>query len=336
MIYFLMFFLAFWAGFSVRRASLCLVRATLEIIKRKPPKALFFILQATAVALSITIPARIFFPDEILVTPSYGISWYLFIGAALYGVGASLNGSCALGTLNQLISGKIVFLGTIIGMMIGFFGFLQIQNAVTLQKLDTTSMSGNHVYYLVPLMFLVWGISFFRIKKFLMENEGRKLIKLKQYIKSSVARDFIGTSIFGFCSGTLFLLLGSSWDYTQFIQFIEFNIFNKSMFDSKIIPLLITTLALIMGVSLASIISKDIKFKNDNVGAYVRKIFAGILMGFSVGLIPGGNDTLILYGLPGLAFHAPIALFIMMSVIAMLSYTTDKISHLSASLSNKR
>ena len=127
MIYALIFFLAFWAGFSVRRASLCLVRATIEIIKRKPPKTIFFILQATVVALSITIPALVFFPNQISVASSYAISWYLFFGACLYGVGASLNGSCALGTLNQFMNGKVEFLFTIIGMAIGFFVFLNLE-----------------------------------------------------------------------------------------------------------------------------------------------------------------------------------------------------------------
>jgi len=195
MLYVVMFFLAFWAGFSVRRASLCLVRATIEIMHRKPAKTMFFVLQAMVVALSITIPALIFFPDSVSVTPSYHISWYLFAGACLYGFGASLNGSCALGTLNQLMNGKVEFVATIVGISIGFFLFMEVQHLVDLKQSTAISVDGHHIYYLVPLMFVVWGISFFQIRKFLIENEESKLIKLKQYIKSSVARDFIGITI---------------------------------------------------------------------------------------------------------------------------------------------
>ena len=125
MIYLVMFFLAFWAGFSVRRASLCLVRGTIELLQRKPAKTLFFVLQAMVVALSVTIPALVVFPNHISVAASYNISWYLLAGSCLYGLGASLNGSCALGTLNHLMNGKIEFLFTIIGMSIGFFIFLK-------------------------------------------------------------------------------------------------------------------------------------------------------------------------------------------------------------------
>ena len=324
MIYFLMFFLAFWAGFSVRRANLCMVRATLELISRKPPKTIFFVLQAMVVALSITIPALVFFPDKISIIPSYNISWYLFAGACLYGFGASINGSCALGTLNQLMNGKAEFIATVIGMVIGFFVFLHVKDLFGFHRLNVVNTNDNHIFILIPLMFLVWGISLFQIKKFLNENEDSKLQKLKKYMTSPIARDFVGITIFGFCSGTLFLILGSPWDYTQFIQFVETNIFETSMIDAAIIPISITTIALITGICGASILSKDFKFDRGNPIEYLIKACAGILMGFSVGLIPGGNDTLILYGVPGLAFHAPVALLIMMCAIAAISYIGDK------------
>ena len=326
MIYFLMFFLAFWAGFSVRRASLCLVRATIEIMQRKPAKTLFFVLQAMVVALSITIPALLFFPNQVSVASSYNISWYLLVGPVLYGFGASLNGSCALGTLNQLMNGKVEFLFTIIGLSIGFFIFLKTQDGIMLQKLDTSHIQNNQIFYLVPLMLIVWSISFVQIRKFLLTSEESKARKMKQYLKSSVARDFIGISIFGLCSGTLFLLLGSSWDYTQFIQFVEINIFQQNLAVHKnIFPLMVTTSALVMGIGLASILSKDFKFRWGNVNEYFLKTFAGGLMGFGVGLIPGGNDTLILYGIPGLALHAPVALMIMMASIAILHLIGNKL-----------
>ncbi len=37
-------------------------------------------------------------------------------------------------------------------------------------------------------------------------------------------------------------------------------------------------------------------------------------MGFAASLIPGGNDALLLSGLPSLAFHAPFAAIAMLAV----------------------
>ena len=49
-------------------------------------------------------------------------------------------------------------------------------------------------------------------------------------------------------------------------------------------------------------------------------------MGAAVGLIPGGNDTIILHGIPGLAFHAPIALMVMMMVIAVVLFIMKRMA----------
>ncbi len=324
MIYFLMFSLAFWAGFSVRRASLCLVRATHEIVHRKPAKTMFFIMHAMVVALSITIPAMVVFPDFILLAPSYGLSTFLIMGACLYGVGSSINGSCALGTLNQLMSGKIEFLASIIGIAIGFFGFLTIQDWISLDKLQSAKMINGKIIFFVPLILLVWSITIFQTYKFFKTHQGNKLRKLKQYITSSVARDYVGISIFGFCSGALYLILGGSWDYTSLIQSVETSIYTSRVFN---LPILVTTIALIFGMGAASILSKDFQYQKPEFLSFVSKLIAGSMMGVAVGLIPGGNDTLILHGIPGLAIHAPIALVVMMASIAAIMWISKTFSN---------
>lgn len=316
-VYILIFFLAFWAGFSVRRASLCLVRATYEIIERKPLKTSLFVLEAMVVALSITIPAILLFPDKIILASTYNISWHLFLGAMVYGAGASINGSCALGTLNQLMNGKMSFIASIIGMALGFGIFLNVQHMADLQRFDTSILAQYRMFFLLPVMILVWAIVFFKVRKFWNTSEESKAKKLKQYISSSVARDFIGVAIFGFCSGVLFLILGGSWDYTYFIQSLERSIYLNGALDLSILPILVTTMALVSGISIASYLSNDFKLKIGNPVDFVVKIVAGALMGFSVGIIPGGNDSLILYSIPGIALHAPIALMFMMMSIAI-------------------
>ena len=320
MLFILIFFLAFWAGFATRRASLCLVRATIEIIDRKPAKTMFFVMQAMVVALSITIPAMLLFPELISLAPSYSISVYLFLGAFLYGVGAFLNGACALGTLNQLMNGKVEYAASIVGVAVGFFCFLIIQDFIILENTHHLMMVNYKFLFLLPLMLFVWGVTIIQTRKFLKENEDTKLKKIKKYITSSVARNYIGVSIFGFCSGTLYLILGNSWDYTNFIRTTEIILFEKGGTVVNIVPILITTSALIVGMGVASLLSKDFQLTRINFKGFITKLVAGSLMGFSAGLIPGGNDTLILHGIPGLAIHAPIALVTIMAAITVVTY----------------
>jgi len=320
MIYVAIFFLAFWAGFSVRRGSICLVRATHEIIERKPPKTMLFVMEAMTVALSITIPAMIFFPDQISLAPSYEITFYLFTGAVLYGVGAAVNSACALGTLNQLMNGRMEYIATILGLAAGFMIFLNFDLIYTIQKLKSTGNADLNILFFLPLMFIVWSVVLFQIIRFMKQSGETKLKKFQQYLTSPVARDFIGVSIFGLCGGILYLLLGRSWDYTKFIMDLEEHLHAGFLPDSSILPVLTTTLALVSGMAIATVLSKNFKFQPGTLKAFMTRFSAGILMGFGVGLIPGGNDTIILHGIPGVAFHAPFALMIMMGSIAFVVF----------------
>ena len=320
MLFILMFFLAFWAGFATRRASLCLVRATTEIIDGKPAKTMFFVMQAMVVALSITIPAMLFFPEHISLAPSYSISFYLFLGAFIYGVGAFLNGACALGTLNNLLNGKIEYLASIVGVALGFFCFLLIQDFIVLERTNHLTRVDYKFLILLPLMLVVWSVTIMQTVKFLKEHEDTKLKKIKKYLTSSVARNYIGVTIFGLCSGTLYLLLGGSWDYTNFIVTTETMIFGQGKATVSMMAIIITTSALIVGMGAASVLSKDFNFTKSTPKSFAIKTLSGSLMGFGAGLIPGGNDTLILHGIPGLAIHAPVALVMIMIAIFCATY----------------
>lgn len=320
MIFLILFLLAFLAGFSVRRGSICLVRATEEIIERKPAKTMLFVMEAMTMALSITIPAMFFFPEYISLAPSYDLSVYLFAGSMLFGMGAAMNNACALGTLNQLMNGKLEHLGTILGVTAGFFIFMNLELFLTLQKLKSTSHAELNIFLFVPLIVLVWGISLFKIIKFSKRSNEKKLIKLRHYLTFPVARDFIGVSIFGFCSGVIYLILGRSWDYTKLIMDMTQYAYAGAPPDGYVLPVLITTIALISGMAIATLLSKNFKFQRSTFQSFAVKFLAGGLMGVAVGLIPGGNDTIVLHSIPGLAMHAPISLMVMMMTIAIVLF----------------
>lgn len=320
MIYLIVLFLAFLAGFAVRRGSICLVRATHEIVERKPAKTMFFVIEAMTVALSITIPAMIFFPEYISLAKSHDLSVYLFLGASLYGIGAAANDACALGTLNQLMNGKVEYVATILGLAFGFMVFLNLDLMHAIHDLENTNNASLNIFLFIPLMLLVWAIVVLQIMSFVRESKKNKLNKFKRYLTSPVARDFIGVSIFGLCSGALFLLLGRSWDYTKLIMEVEVHLYAGSLPDMTILPVMMATIALITGMAIATSLSKSFKLRSSTFKAFAVKFFAGAVMGAAVGLIPGGNDTIILHGVPGLALHAPIALMVMMMTIAIIVY----------------
>ena len=218
------------------------------------------------------------------------------------------------------MNGKIEYAATILGLTAGFIIFLNSDLIYTIQDLKNTNNADLNIFLFVPLMLLVWGVSIFQIMRFVKQSKEKKLKKLKQYLTSPVARDFIGVSIFGLCSGTIYLLLGRSWDYTKFIMDVEEHLYAGFLPDATIFPIMTTTIALISGMTLATILSKSFELQSSSLKAFVTKLFAGMLMGIAVGFIPGGNDTIILHGIPGIASHAPIALMVMMVTISLAIY----------------
>lgn len=149
--------LAFLVGFSSKRAKLCLVRATRDVLKYKNPALFFLILEAMAWALLVTIPAALCFSSYVTLATSYRIGLTMFTGGFLFGFGAALNGGCSLGTLNALSGGRLSYAMTIIGM---FFGYLLYNNGGFFpEPVETGKAFGRIIPVAVSVMFAfgLWG-----------------------------------------------------------------------------------------------------------------------------------------------------------------------------------
>ena len=99
--------------------------------------------------------------------------------------------------------------------------------------------------------------------------------------------------------------------------------------ETSIFPVLTTTFALITGMAIATIMSKSFKFQHSTLRVFASRFLSGGLMGIAIGFIPGGNDTIILHGIPGIAFHAPVALMTMMIAIAAVFIIRKRIKTIS-------
>ena len=283
------------AGFSTRRGTICLVRASQEIIAKKPPKTIIFILQAITVSLSITVPAMMFFPEHVVPAISYQISISLFWGAVIYGLGSAINGGCAFGTLNYLINGNLNYLGTFVGLFIGYFIYLNYPEIVPLNNPVKDTSVENHIIYLGTLVIISWGFVIWRTKRFFNSTFKTLYKRYNDYLRSPVARDFIAILILGLSSGSLYILIGHSWNHTQFILSSGQLIFNVTPNINNFYTVTATTIGFIGGIILATYLSKSFKAIPITPAKLLRRMIGGILMSIGAIFIPGGNDTLILY-----------------------------------------
>ncbi len=304
--------LAFGVGFSVRRGGICLVGATKEIIERKSASTLLFIIEAMTTALAITVTAAVLFPDHIKFSQSHSVTFSLIGGALLYGIGAGLNGGCALGTLNRLLSGQLNFLGTVLGIAAGFFIFLLVMPVEEPIVKVSIMEERSALYYIVPILLIAWTIVGIRVWRFIRGFEKSSASPLTSFLHSPLTRDFISIFVLGAGAALLYLLLGHAFDYSQWIMTFERLLLEGGSISDRFFHVSLTTLGLLAGILVASLAAHGFKLTPIEYRLLGVKIMSGGMMGFGAGFIHGGNDTLILYGVPTTAFHAPFAIALIM------------------------
>lgn len=111
--------LAFMVGFAVRRGGLCAVAAVSQAVAHRRTTRIRMFLVAAAWSGVLIVPLAWLLPSSVSLSPGYPISGAVLFGGALFGLGAYVNGACALGTLAHLSGGETNYAGTVVGVLMG-------------------------------------------------------------------------------------------------------------------------------------------------------------------------------------------------------------------------
>ena len=113
-------------------------------------------------------------------------------------------------------------------------------------------------------------------------------------------------------TGGLLFAAGGPWSYPSLLRQLGNVTFGRPA--SFPVVSIIGPLALIAGGTLAALLGG--RFGRHPISAVqlARSASGGAAMGLAASLIPGGNDALLLSGIPSLAFHAPFAAIAMLAV----------------------
>ena len=107
--------------------------------------------------------------------------------------------------------------------------------------------------------------------------------------------------LIGLAGAGIFLLFGAP-GYTS-----TFELFIEGAFGTKPWPVAtrwLLLLAVLLGMLLSTLQRGSFRLDLRPRRAWLRNVAGGALMGFGVALTPGGNDGLVLYGIPSLSPHA--------------------------------
>ena len=74
-------------------------------------------------------------------------------------------------------------------------------------------------------------------------------------------------------------------------------------------------IAVLAGVIVSALIGRSFALRRTSAAGAAARLAGGILMGSGALLVPGGNDTLMLWAIPGLTFYGLTAYLVMIATI---------------------
>jgi len=299
-------------GFAAHRASVCTVRAVAELTSSRTGHMLLSIAKSSIWVLVVTLPFFWLMPAAGAKLPGWQLTGVSMLGGFVFGVGAGINGACAYSTMARIVDGEARMLVTVAGFALGVFGYVAVVNTQWLARpIASPALVGMLTDWtmLLAVALLIWGTYEF-VRLWRTRPDGASLVQMilaPQYRLSTAAM------VIGLAGSAIFLIFGSP-GYTATLQnLIESYIGARSSPATERWVLLIAVLS---GMALSTVQRGSFRFDWVPRLSWVQSAVGGALMGFGTALLPGGNDALVLYGIPALSPHALPAFAAMMAGIA--------------------
>jgi hypothetical protein len=287
-------------GFSVRRASICSVRAVAEAMHARTAYIFASIGKTVLWTLAATLPVFFLIPETVEYLRGWPLTPAALAGGFVFGLGAGINGACAYSTMTLMVDGEGRMLVAVAGCSLGILVFVCLAGANWIARPAAASTGMGLLLDLGVLAALgpvAWAL-YEAIRLWRSRPRGHRLhrrLLAPQYRLSTTAL------VAGLAGASIFLLTGAP-GYSTTFQFVVEGALGTKPWPATGRWLLL--LAVLFGMLLSTILGGRFRLDWRPRLNWLRNLAGGILMGFGVGLAPGGNDALILYGIPSLSPHA--------------------------------
>lgn len=302
--------IAFIVGFAMKRGGLCTYVAALQIIQQRTAERMFTFLGAAAWAAIVIIPLSWWFPNWVTLSYTHNYVTTTIAGGLIIGLGAYLNKGCMFGTFVQLVGGNLTYVATLLGMLAGAaltYQYFAESIPITL-NITPVAQPGLIAYGWLLFAALFATLMLFQISPAsASENNATKKPRLRQ-------RQAVFIMLILGIGGGLLSTTVSSWDYASVLTKITFKAID-SQADGPGMLAIICALSMIAGGIYAAISANSFNIQAPQLLPFMACLAGGCLMGAAAIIIPGGNDGMLLKGIPSLASHAFIAYAIMIAVM---------------------
>jgi uncharacterized membrane protein YedE/YeeE len=221
-------------------------------------------------------------------------------GGLVFGFGAAINGGCAYSTMTRLMDGEIRMALSLAGFAIGIVMFLVLIDFEWLMRptkaiVLTGSLRSSTM--IATFLLLFWAV--YELAR--IWRQRARHLRLKDMILSPQYRLSTAALLIGVSSAAIFLLIGAP-GYTVTLQnFVVGTVSGGTLPDAARWVLLLSVL---VGMLLSTLQRGSFRLEWRPRRSWLRNIFGGALMGLGTAMIPGGNDSLVLYGIPSFSPHA--------------------------------
>ncbi len=284
----LLLLLTFALGVALARVSLCAVAALQQLIMvRRYDGLLRLLLAASGAGVTLLLlaglaPGRVLLPGEV-ATHAGAIT-----GGLLLGFGALINGGCYLGSVLYLGTGNLNFLLTLVGIAGGEFagslatGMAIPSGASLRMSMGPAWIAGTAGFMLIILLVL-----------FRARSRERWL---------AVAAGLLAGLVYAHHPG---------WSYGTVLESIALGRYGAMGWVANLSALL-----LFAGAASGALYTGRFTLQWPTATRSLRCLAGGAIMGLGAARIPGGNDLLLLWAIPGLTLYGALAYGSMLFVIA--------------------
>jgi len=281
-------------GFAIQRGATCTVAAVDEVVSKRSARRLVSLVEASLWVAGGLLLARAL--DALPHMPGgYALTGWTVIGGLLLGLGAFVNRACVFGAIARLGSGEWAYAATPLGFYLGCVSVPLLLTPPAAHTLADTSpvLQLPFAALLLFLAFVAW-----RLLRPLWRRDATH--PLHQALAARVWAPHAATTVIGITFLAMLLLVGA-WAYTDVLAELA-----RGMAASLAARFLLA-LALLAGAAWGGWTAGRFRATRITAAQLLRCLLGGALMGWGTLLIPGGNDGLILVGMPLLWPYAWVA-----------------------------
>jgi hypothetical protein len=282
--------LALGLGFCLSRISLCAVAATKSLVLHRRGTAVAGLAVAASASGLVLITLSLSWPSHPTLPADMPVSGRIVAGGVLLGLGALINGGCYLGSISYLGTGNINFLFTLLGIGLSArWTGLTMRSPIERMagKPDSWVMAIGLFGFLAVLL-LAW-----RSRRDAASGIRFPLLGAWPWQHAAACCGVIAALLFAY---------SPYWTYGIAIEALA-RVDSRPLDWRQQVP----AVATFLGVGAGALLGGRFALVRPALPRALRCLLGGAVMGYGASRIPGGNDALLLWSIPGLTLYGFVA-----------------------------